>query len=156
MTDTPSRRQRNRGQKSREMSPKKPEARIFTDQVNVSLSEDKHVLTLNLGGEHDLKVALPTSQVEKFMETLRQWRSQMKPDIPDEFALGSRVTAILNPPWCTEPESSQGDSLLHIRHPGYGWLSFLIPTLEAAKLAGFLQSQVAEHLARQPPPQDPA
>jgi hypothetical protein len=50
-----------------------------------------------------------------------------------------QAEAIVNPQWFTclvEP-----GTLLQIRHPGLGWLSFVIPTNERAQLLGILLNQ---------------
>ena len=66
----------------------------------------------------------------------------MKPEIPMTYAMGQKVAAIPDPAWVTEAELMQGNTVLHIRDPRYGWLYYMIPKEEARKLVGFLQAQV--------------
>jgi len=74
----------------------------------------------------------------------------MIPEVERDCALGQKCNALGDPIWRTEPELMEGNSLLHVRHPGLGWLHFLIPKTEAEKLAGFLQAQVSQQPAQAP------
>jgi hypothetical protein len=107
--------------------PRKRQARRFTDHVEISLSEDMTLLTIHFGGEADPTVSMPTDQVDRMIKNLSAWRSQMIPQHPTTFALGQTVQAQVDPTWVTEPEKSGASSRFHVRHPGFGWLSFLIP-----------------------------
>jgi hypothetical protein len=133
-----------------ESKTRKRQARIFTNNVDISLSADNAVLSLNFGGKAELTVTMPTTQVDKFIDALWKWRIKMQPEHPTDFALGQKPSAIADPRWYTESELKQGGSLIHLRHPGFGWLSFWLPKNEATKLAGFLRAQVEE---QEKPPQ---
>jgi hypothetical protein len=143
-----------RDRKPEQKAPKKkPQARIFSDNVNLSLSAGNAVLSVDFGDKTELTVMMPTVEVDKFIETLWKFRAEMKPERPRDFALGQKVYAIRDPRWCTESELMRGGSLIHLRHPGLGWLSFWIPKPDAAKLGGCLLAQVEEQ--EQHPPEQP-
>jgi hypothetical protein len=93
---------------------------------------------------------IPTGEVDNFIDALWKWRSKMKPEQPNDIILGEKVTAIADPRWYSEGELKRGGSLLHLRHPGFGWLHFWLPKDDAARLAGFLQAQVREQDKNQP------
>jgi hypothetical protein len=80
--------------------------------------------------------------VEDLLRGLGMIRASMTPEVPPRFAMGQKVETIPDPAWVAEPDLMQGDSIIHLRDPRYGWLHYLIPRSEAAKLAGFLQKQV--------------
>ena len=55
-------------------------------------------------------------------------------DVPDDV-----VTAIVNPKWIIK--SRESNTLLHVLHPGHGWLSFMIPPAERANFLTVLLHQ---------------
>lgn len=57
-----------------------------------------------------------------------------QPDAPADV-----VTAIVNPKWIIKSQDSH--TLLHVLHPGHGWLSFLIPPHERANFLTVLLHQ---------------
>ena len=127
-----------------ERNARKPQARIFDPNIDISLSADNAVLSINYGGKAELTVMMPTDQVDRLIAALWKWRSQMKPEHPPDFALEQTLSPIPDPRWYTAPALGHGGSLIHLRHPGFGWLSFWLPKHEAAKLADFLRVQVEE------------
>ena len=116
---------------------------------HLELSEDNQKLLVTFPTE-PIKVQLQydAGQVDGLIHALGELRMAMVNEHPKDFALGQKVEAIYDPRWVTEADLLEGDSLIHLRHPGFGWLSFLLPRHEAAKLAQFLQDQ-----ARAPPSQ---
>lgn len=93
------------------------------------------------------------SEFDRLITGLGELRSCMAQQHPNDFALGQKVTAINDPRWFTELDALGEFSLIHFRHPGYGWLSFALPLPEAAKLAQFLQKQAEAPLGQpQTPP----
>jgi hypothetical protein len=78
-------------------------------------------------------------------KSLGMFRDRMQPKIPATFPVGqgTRLEAVMNPAWSTEPEMSEGNSLLHIRHQQFGWLHFVFSRDQAAKLGAVLQRQAA-------------
>jgi hypothetical protein len=129
---------------------KRVEPRVGVSNVVVSLSPNKKTLSISYGGRADLTVEMETAQVDDMLSAIAKWRSEMLPSHPEIYAPVARVTAIRDPRWYTEAELSVGGSLLHLRHYGFGWLSFWLPKNEAAKLANFLQAQAEEQ--EKPPP----
>lgn len=75
-------------------------------------------------------------------------RSTLEPALPVEAP--EDCPTVINPAWFTFP-SDQG-TVLRMRHPGLGWVSFLIPPGERAQLLGLLLNQAlkvsppAEHI----------
>jgi hypothetical protein len=115
--------------------------RVGVTKVRIWLSDDQTKLFISYGGHADLTVELGTTQVDEMLAAVAQWRAKMYPAIPDSYDQKIHLTAEKNPQWYTEPEMSMGGSLLHLRHPAFGWLSSWLPRPEAAKLAKFLQAQ---------------
>jgi hypothetical protein len=86
-------------------------------------------------------VVLDTERVDEILKGLGNFRANMQPEVPREWQMGGKVTALPDPIWRTEPEMLQGNSLLHLRDPRYGWLHYVIPKAEAKKLGEFLIRQ---------------
>jgi hypothetical protein len=86
-------------------------------------------------------VVLDTERVDEILKGLGKFRASMQPEVPRDWQMGGRVIATADPIWRTEPEMLQGNSLLHLRDPGYGWLHYMIPKAEAKRLAEFLTRQ---------------
>ena len=83
-----------------------------------------------------------TEQVEQAIQQLALQRAKMKPAVPMDFAHGQLFTGTDGPRWHTQREVPAGKSLLHFRHPGFGWLHFAVPPDEAKRLAKYLLKQV--------------
>jgi hypothetical protein len=69
-------------------------------------------------------------------------RQQLAEEVPRELDPGSRTGAIDNPAWRTDriAEPLAGVSLA-FRHPGFGWLGYLLPFQRAKALAQSLLRQ---------------
>src|SRR5262245_14331201 len=115
------------------------------DAPKWELAEDCKTLYLTLPSQPPMRIGWNAAGVETLQRSLGVFRERMQPKIPATFAVGqgSRVEAAINPAWSTEPEMSEGNSLLHIRHADFGWLHFVFPRAQAAKLGDALQRQAA-------------
>lgn len=109
-----------------------PKVSLSQDQTSVSIEWQADVQNVNLGAaELDLLIA-----------KLARLRAEIEPTHRAHFIPGQRVAAIPKPHWYTEPDILSGDTLIHLRHPGFGWLSFLIPASDAVRMADYIQAQV--------------
>jgi hypothetical protein len=64
----------------------------------------------------------------------------MRDSVPDDFDPGSRFKALINPRWCIPDPANdppQGRAMV-LRHLGLGWLAFVFPPVEAARIAEWL------------------
>ena len=105
------------------------------------LDNDYKTVTITFPTDPPVDIRLDTSQIDEHLQRLGQFRSRMKPDIAFDWALGQKVGAVPDPRYVTEPEVMQGNSLLHIRDPRFGWLHYILPRDEAKKLGEFLVAQ---------------
>lgn len=78
---------------------------------------------------------LGIAELDELIAAAAKKRMQLKPDVTDEWPKG-QVEAILDPKWAVtgNPEGT----LFQIRHPGHGWLNFVIAPATRAMLTGFL------------------
>lgn len=118
---------------------------------NWKLEDDYKTVTVTFPTDPPVALQFDTNGVDEILRNLGEFRARMKPDIAPKFALGQKVGAIGDPVWATEPDLMRGHSLLHLRDPRYGWLHYLLPPHEAAKLATFLNKQVELASTQQAP-----
>lgn len=118
----------------------------MAEAPNWKLEDDHKTVTLTFPATSTSPVivfSLNAAEIENMLENLGHFRALMQPPRqPQKFSLGQKVEAIFNPAWATEPDALNGDSLLHLRDPRFGWSHYLIPREEARKLAATLQTQV--------------
>lgn len=74
-----------------------------------------------------------TAQVEGLLKALGLARSAILPEIPKSWT-SSQTNAMRDPKLFLEIESLNGDPVLRIRHPHFGWLHFVFSRNEAAGL----------------------
>ena len=95
---------------------------------------------------------LTVEELDDLVVRAAKHRASLQPAPPIDHPKPTDV--VLNPGWYTGLVGSA--TLLQIRHPGLGWLSFLIPGNERAHLLSLLLRQalfVPEHgVATAPPP----
>ena len=118
----------------------------MTDQkgslaMQISLSQDKREITIKFPSAD---VMMDANQAGQLINALALMRSNMLPEHAFDYAPQQRTIALPDPRWYTEVSFLPEGSLIHIRHPGFGWLSFLLPPNEAAKFASLLQAQAGE------------
>jgi hypothetical protein len=83
--------------------------------------------TVSLGDE-DGAISLSAAELDQLLERLARVRSQMTEKIPQEPPAVQGVVA--NPAYMVRTDNQTKASLLRIRHSGFGWLNFEIPSHE--------------------------
>lgn len=81
--------------------------------------------------------ALSATELDELIARAAARRASLEP--PHATQAPKQVEAIVNPQWFTclvDP-----GTLFQVRHPGFGWLSFVIPSNERAQLLGILLNQ---------------
>lgn len=106
-----------------------------------TLEDDRKHVTVTFPTDPPVQLRLDVGAVEDMLRNLGEFRGGMLPEVPREYAFGQKVLAVPDPIWRTQPDAMLGNSLLHVRDPRFGWLHYLIPKLEALKLATFLKGQ---------------
>ena len=108
---------------------------------NWKLEDDHKEVTVTFPTDPPIALQLDVFKVENLLENLGQFRAAMKPEVEMDWQPGQTVNALSDPRWYIEPERMQGNSLLHLRDPRYGWLHYMIPRNEARKLGQYLIDQ---------------
>ena len=114
---------------------------------NWKLDDDFKTVTVTFPTDPPVSLRIDAAGLDQMLENLGLFRASMTPPHDASFALGQKVSCILNPAWVTEPDAMLGNSILHLRDPRFGWQHYLIPRDEARKLGEMFQKQ-----ADLPPP----
>lgn len=85
-------------------------------------------------------IILDAPAVDDLIASLAQIRTRMREPVPAEITAGTKLEAIVDPAWRTRiaPHPTVLGPLLCLRHPGLGWLSFILPDREARALGQWL------------------
>jgi hypothetical protein len=123
---------------------------LAVSPVEVSLSNDLKTIELALTNENSLekRITLDITQVEKLIFQLAAARESMSEPVADEIESGTKLLCVVDPAWRTKlyPHPSIVGPVLSLRHPGFGWLSFILPFNEADALGRWLVD-CAKHLS---------
>jgi hypothetical protein len=75
---------------------------------------------------------LSAADVERLIVELAKFRREMTPEVPRKIPDGQHEGGIADPIFSLQLFVDQ--KFLALRHPGIGWLTFLLPEAEAQKL----------------------
>ena len=113
----------------------KMELRNATDEKREQVTIELWMNDKALGHIH-----LDAGSLEKYIHDLSKHRSTLIDEVSRTLDPGARLETLIDPAWRTSTEHSlekTGIALI-LRHPGLGWLSFLLPHKEAADLGRWL------------------
>jgi len=105
--------------------------------VNIYTYSDKEsvVLQLEEGEKIHAHVMLDGASAEQVAAHIAKHRAELTDVVSPEIDPGFRLEAIHDPAWRGQPYRVAEGRIVSIRHPGYGWLSFVISDDSAKKLA---------------------
>jgi hypothetical protein len=108
--------------------------------MKVWTSEGKEYVGLQL--EEDDKplghILFDGATAEKHIHDVARHRAELAEQVTPELDPGSRLEAIIDPIWRVQGYRLTEGRLLSFRHPGLGWLSFVLPDKEAVSIAEWL------------------
>lgn len=87
-------------------------------------------------------VNLSTTQIDVLLTKLAVARAGMPPAVP-AAPPARMLRSIQDPAWLVKPHPETRGGVLDVRHPGYGWLSFLLPATAASGLIKAIQQACA-------------
>jgi len=83
--------------------------------------------TVSLGSGNET-ISLSAAELDQLLERLARVRSQMTEKVPEDPPAIQGVVS--NPAYMVRTDNQTKASLLRIRHSGFGWLNFEIPSHE--------------------------
>jgi hypothetical protein len=118
---------------------------IATDRVTISLSEDKGSAPLDMltNSIPSSRIELEAREMDAIVAAMGEARAVMREPVP--FTIleqrSARELVVLDPMWRTDPplHAALSGIALRLRHPGFGWLTFVLPYEEAQNLGRWLQ-----------------
>jgi hypothetical protein len=122
-------------------------------RLDVLISPDQRTATIVLRMQDDPlgHMILDAAGLELLIKNLAGARAVMEEPVGREIAPGTELVSVLDPAWRTRspPHPSIPGPLLALRHPGFGWVSFVLPDNEARSLGQWLLDNA--RIPRAPP-----
>lgn len=119
-------------------------------RLGCTFSPDGTSVRITIPAEPPVSLDLDTAGIEALLRGFAEVRAKMKPPVPAGWEGGQMAAGVRSPGFVCEEEALQGGSLLHLRHPGLGWLHFAFPAEAARRLGAYLLRQ-ARHARTRPP-----
>jgi hypothetical protein len=79
--------------------------------------------------------SLDPAKIEQMIQDLSDLREELAPQVPSSVPPGKRLFVTPEPIWKVSAEVREDGRVLLIRHPGLGWLGFIIPQADCDRLA---------------------
>ena len=116
-------------------------------KVNFVAEEQLAYMTIVQGegaGAEDLAhVGLGAEGLTGVINILADARARFAQKFPDEPPNGPNgIAETVNPGWQLAPEPTSDGPCLRLRHPGLGWLGFVIPPSQAQQIQRLLGEQL--------------
>ena len=87
-------------------------------------------------------ISLDAATTENHIHDLAKQRASLIEQVTPDLDPGSRIEAIVDPVWRISQNRVAQGRILCLRHPGLGWLSFVLPDKEAASMAEWLTKEL--------------
>jgi hypothetical protein len=75
------------------------------------------------------------ARIEEIIQELSDFRETLAPEVESYLPNGKRLFVTPEPVWEVSDEVREDGKVLLIRHPGLGWLGFIIPHDDCKRLA---------------------
>lgn len=111
---------------------------------NVNLRPDRTAAELAVIGDKGqvATATLDAADCDGLLDMLQKARADLADVIPMDLEPNARVSPLFDPKWQLG-DSPEGEILLAVRHPGFGWITIMLPKNEAAALADGLDKLTA-------------
>lgn len=107
------------------------------DGPHLELSKDRKTIIVSPNSN---PLSLDAPNVDALLRNLSELRARMTTKhAPKWNPAIQKFEALYDPAWQAAPEMKGGRSVLHVRHPGFGWLHFSLPKRAAARLSKILR-----------------
>lgn len=101
------------------------------------LDADKSRARFAVPGRHEWTA----QNVSELIRALSEIRAEMSPPVSEEPPAAHELEPLHDPRYTTELHRFSGGTVLEFRHPSLGWLEFVLPSTERARISRFLAEQ---------------
>ncbi|MGJ4893809.1 hypothetical protein ACQR2B_06445 [Bradyrhizobium oligotrophicum] len=113
-------------------------------KTTADANRENVLLEMQEDGKPLAHMLLDGASAEGLIHQIGHWRSQLEDEVSPALDPKSLLHAIVDPGWMIDGAKHEGRRLLAMRHPGLGWIAFLIPDGEATKMAEWLSKDLPE------------
>jgi len=100
------------------------------DRMKVTIETDKRrdnlAIELARDGKSLGRVIFAASDVEALLLSIAEVRSSLREQVIPELEPKFRIATVEEPAWRISNPTPDGRRMLALRHPGFGWLGFLL------------------------------
>lgn len=115
-------------------------------RVSTDAPREHVIVQLDMDSEPLGYINLDAVAAAHHIDLMAEHRANLADQVPQELEYGARLLALPDPRWQVMP-TDQGVALA-LRHPGLGWLTFLLPPDQAQALSKALLSTDRQAEAR--------
>jgi hypothetical protein len=83
-------------------------------------------------------IALDAASLERLIHLLSECRAGLAQDVPREYIPSNVPGVVIDPTWAVLAQPSDRNKVLALRHPGLGWLPFVLPEHQQAAISKVL------------------
>jgi hypothetical protein len=105
--------------------------------------EDKTAIQLEEDGVPLAHIILDPPELEQFIDQLQLARAALSDAVPSDLDIGTRLAVQIDPRWAVRHDPDRDMKVLALRHPGLGWMGFLLPLHEAEAMAKVLSQSAS-------------
>jgi hypothetical protein len=111
-------------------------------QYRVALSDDRQTVRIEtaVDGELTSSGASEACEISGLINLLMANRAKMADEVARDLDPGSIIPEITDPIWKSQRQAD-GSVAIAVRHPGFGWLSLLLPKASAEHLSRSIASE---------------
>jgi hypothetical protein len=102
---------------------------------NTSPDRQAVSIELRMDGAKLGHIVLEAAELDDYIHKLADHRAELIDAVSSQLDPGSRLDVIVGPAWGVPHPPHELGKVLALRHPGFGWLSFLLPAEDARALA---------------------
>ena len=107
-------------------------------EVQGSLSDDQSTLTLTFARAPGFSLPMKANEIEELVNALATLRRQMYPPVEDDLPTSKVYRGVADPKIICEKDELREAPLIHVRHPGIGWLHFGFSAKRAREVGAYL------------------
>ena len=106
--------------------------------MDCRLEDDLTSVAVSFPTTPPLTLNLDANEVDSLLHKLGDLRARLVPEVEADWYPGGMLEVVCDPRLKAASELMEGNPLLHIRDPRFGWLHYMIPREDARRLGQYL------------------